>query len=132
MATIEVKTKLLEHSRKYVKDAPKAFGKVFTTTAWVIIGKAIPITPMKDGHLRDSNFVEEPEINNHQVVVNFGFGGVASRYAWRVHELPERSNWTTPGTGPKYLEKPFREELPKLGRSWSASMTQQMSGTFGS
>lgn len=33
--------------------------------------------------------------------------GYSSEYSLIVHEMPDDNNYTTPGTGPKYLERPF-------------------------
>lgn len=66
---------------------------------------------------------------NCTATIYFGRTGDAAAYALAVHEhLSEHSppswvtetgedkgiNWTIPGTGPKYLETPFREEATRL------------------
>lgn len=129
---ITIKSNLTRNARKYVRDLPQVVAKTFTTTSWLVLGDAIPITPLRDGILRSTAHVKPPVIAGNQVVVEFGFGGPAAPYAFRVHELPESSNWTTPGTGPKYLEKPIRARIPKLGSEWSSSVQTQTKGTFGS
>lgn len=92
-----------------------------------IINKSIPITPYDKGHLRGSAFVSRPKEQGNQVEVELGYGGFASKYALAVHEMGatkkgkgrqrnakgqfssggEGINWSEPGTGNKYLEKPF-------------------------
>jgi hypothetical protein len=34
-------------------------------------------------------------------------------YARKVHELPSESNWSEPGTGPKFLENAVNKQKPK-------------------
>ena len=75
-----------------------------------IINKSIPITPYDKGHLRGSAFVSMPKEHGNQVEVELGYGGFAAKYALAVHEMGTGGkdiNWSEPGTGNKYLEKPF-------------------------
>lgn len=71
-----------------------------------LLAASLPLTPKQEGTLRQSGSVD------------YGMGaagpyarvGYGTRYAWAVHEMPnEETNWTTPGTGSKYLETPFAE-----------------------
>lgn len=41
--------------------------------------------------------------------VTMAYGGAALGYAAYVHEAPPELNWTLPGTGPKFLERPAKE-----------------------
>ncbi|QDP63947.1 MAG: hypothetical protein Unbinned3992contig1000_61 [Prokaryotic dsDNA virus sp.] len=88
-----------------------------------IINKSIPITPLDNGDLRRSAFVTRPQDEGPKVSVELGYGGFASKYALAVHEMGTGKsrkrnatgqfisgggiNWSEPGTGNKYLEKPF-------------------------
>ena len=76
-----------------------------------VINKSIPVTPFDTGDLRRSAFVSKPTPIGNQVEVELGYGGFASKYALAVHEMGVKSkkkiNWSEPGTGAKYLEKPF-------------------------
>jgi len=40
--------------------------------------------------------------------------GYYADYAIYVHEMPETNNFSTPGTGPKYLTGPLEEVIPRL------------------
>lgn len=53
------------------------------------------------GHLRRSQKIEQPKQRHGEVSVELGFN---TDYAAAVHEMPESTIWSTPGTGPKYLE----------------------------
>ena len=44
---------------------------------------------------------------------------MAARYALFVHEMPAVTNWTTAGTGPKYLERPLNAAKPRIGQEIS-------------
>jgi len=73
----------------------------------------IPVTPMSppdsgtSGNLRRSGKVRV-ERNNYKVDGIISFGNAEVNYASYVHEMPDSTNWTTPGTGNKYVEKPLR------------------------
>ena len=53
------------------------------------------------GHLRRSQKVEKPKVERGEISVEVGFN---TDYAAVVHEMPDTTQWSTPGTGPKYLE----------------------------
>jgi hypothetical protein len=72
-----------------------------------IINKSVRITPFDTGDLRRSAFVTKPKLVGNSAEVELGYGGLASKYALAVHEMPKSTNWSEPGTGPKYLERPF-------------------------
>ncbi|MFA6299722.1 MAG: hypothetical protein WC642_11175 [Nocardioides sp.] len=67
-----------------------------------IIADTLTATPKDTGALRSSGYVTLPEENSP--VVEMGFGGPAADYAVTVHEDLSPKNWTTDGTGPKFLE----------------------------
>lgn len=54
---------------------------------------------------KDPNFTGPSELESKVV-----------SYAVFVHERTDAVQWTTPGTGPKYLERAVRELLPEVGR----------------
>ena len=72
-----------------------------------ILNEAIPLTPMDTGDLRDSGYVSWKSGGGEAIEVEVGFGGAATPYALAVHEMPTTNNFQEPGTGPKYLERPF-------------------------
>ena len=53
------------------------------------------------GHLRRSQKVEKPKIDHGEISIVVGFD---TEYAAVVHEAPQSWQWSTPGTGPKFLE----------------------------
>lgn len=73
-----------------------------------IVGDAKEIVPIDLGALKSSGHVLAPERRGNDVTCAMGFGGQSADYAEIVHEnLSPSVQWQTPGTGPKYLEKPF-------------------------
>ena len=112
--------------------------------ALVVKQKAFQLCPKDKGHLRNSLWVQRPVFDGNEasVTIHCG-GGVAAPYAIAVHEhFSEHSppswkqrggksfsptgvasegnwgrsiNWSVPGTGPKFLERPVLEASAKLG-----------------
>jgi hypothetical protein len=74
-----------------------------------LLGKAIGVTPLDEATLRQSGSVQPTT----GVFTDFGGAyvtvGFDTEYALAVHEMPDGTSWTTPGTGSKYLESPFAE-----------------------
>ena len=60
-------------------------------------------TPLDTQELRDSRYVvvERPF---RSTIIEIGF---KAPHAPFVHEWPSTINWTTPGTGNKFLERPY-------------------------
>jgi len=60
------------------------------------------IAPRKHGFLRISSFTTDIDNKREVQVGRIGYEAV---YAPHVHEMPATFNYTTPRTGPKFLEK---------------------------
>ena len=74
-----------------------------------LLSKSVELCPIDKGDLRKSGTVAV-ENKGLETVAQVGFGGDhTSKYALAVHEMPNTTNWTEPGTGSKFLEKPFKE-----------------------
>jgi len=102
--------------RKETASAIRAIEGAVHDVAQQLIADSIREVPKDLGALRSSNFVTRPKRTGGTVSLKVGFGGMAASYALFVHEMPEGTNWTTPGTGPKYLERPLNALRPKFGR----------------
>ena len=74
-------------------------------------GKVIDVTPMDTGELRRSIYIKRATESN--LTVEVGSSGAIAPYNVYVHEIP-KVNYTTPGTGYKYIERPFYEEKDKI------------------
>ncbi len=68
------------------------------------------LVPKDTRELLESKFINVTRQGND---IN-GTIGYSSDYSLIVHEMPETNNFTTAGTGPKYLEKPFFAMLYKF------------------
>jgi hypothetical protein len=71
------------------------------------MNEAIKITPVAKKHggtLRGSRYVSPPRKGDKSPEVDLGFG---TKYAIYVHEMDENVNWSRPGSGPKFLERPM-------------------------
>ena len=66
--------------------------------------EVINATPMDTGELRRSIYKKDATVDN--LVVEVGSRGAIAPYNVYVHEIP-RSDYTTEGTGHKFLELPF-------------------------
>ena len=103
-----------------VAQFPQAIKKAVYIEAELIMADSKEnYVPKDDGVLYRSGIVEPPVIDGINIWVRMGFGGAAMDYAEVVHEHPSGLspavwkgkviNWSIPGTGPKYLEIPFRK-----------------------
>lgn len=73
--------------------------------------KVIDVTPMDTGELRRSIYMKEATEGN--LTVEVGSSGAIAPYNVYAHEIP-KLNYTTAGTGSKFLERPFYEEKDKI------------------
>lgn len=70
-----------------------------------IDAEAEPLVPVKTGRLKGSHYVAPPKnLDDPESEVGFG-----TDYALAVHEMMGDVNWTREGSGPKYLERPFKK-----------------------
>ena len=74
-------------------------------------GKVIDVTPMDTGELRRSIYIKRATESN--LTIEVGSSGAIASYNVYVHEIP-KLNYTTAGTGSKFLERPFYEEKDKI------------------
>ena len=73
------------------------------------------VVPVKQGILMNSGYVTPPEQQGDLISCTIGYGGAASDYAAKVHEMMDgHVHWTRPGSGPKYLETPVKAKQDQL------------------
>lgn len=104
-------------------NAPKAVTRGLYGWAEQTRTAAIEVTPKNLGELRDSIHVPVPSPD--ECKVSIVAGGPAAPYAVRQHEKLF-DNYTTPGTGPKYLENPINERMPKLSEDISRELDKEI------
>lgn len=78
-----------------------------------IQGESMEVVPVKFGPLINSAFTNPPVERQRGPVVTVGY---TQKYAPFVHEMPASFNYTKPGTGPKYLQKPISENHANILR----------------
>ncbi len=104
-----------------------------------LLGKSLPRTPKRENELRESGS-SQPFESAHGPAVEVGFD---APHAIPVHEMLDRTdegdtdagddpdgkiNWTTPGTGAKYLEIPWNENKELYARYVKDAMRRQIRG----
>lgn len=98
--------------------------------------KYVPVASYRGGTLKQSGVVLDPVVEGGNIYVVMGYGGAAMPYAEAVHEHVSRHsppswkglsiNWNVPGTGPKYLEIPFRNAQRGQANRIAASIRAQV------
>lgn len=76
--------------------------------------EAVPITPhsgQMGGTLRNSAFTDATAPGEKPVAVRVGY---TAEYAAYVHEMPESNKFTSPGTGPKFLQRAVSENVREI------------------
>lgn len=113
--------KLSSNFLKYLVNLDKAVKK--GTADWEKLVKASSqeLTPKDTGALRESYLASiEPKVGlGVKYTIKYGNGLVGDsgkNYAAEVHEWPDDKNWTTPGTGPRFLERALWENSSDLIR----------------
>lgn len=93
---------IVRNFRKAVRGIEGDIAKGLRLGLTEIKGEAQEITPVEFGVLINSAFVQVERIRGRVL----GRVGFTPLYAPFVHEMPPENNFTKPGTGPKFLEKP--------------------------
>lgn len=75
--------------------------------------------PLDTGKLKDSFLAEKLPSNVKSINYRLSYGnGLRGKngenYAAEVHDWPQDKNWSTPGTGPRYLERAKFDEQSEL------------------
>ena len=90
------------------KKIPKSSGKGLANAAGEMLRDAdreVPKTPFLKGDLRGSRIIEKPKMTRGKISIQAGFN---ISYAKKLHEMEktqaDRTNWTLPGSGPKFLQ----------------------------
>lgn len=95
---------------------PREAAGALSEVAEEIMTESQDLVPVDLGALKNSKFVQSPERASDGLSVTMGYGGEAAAYAEAVHEHPSATSpqswlkgavhFQTPGTGPKFLERP--------------------------
>lgn len=102
-------TRKLEGAQKDTTPVERAVAEVGED----LLGRSLDLAPKESGDLRRSGN-SRPYDGPGGPGVSVGYDAV---YALAVHEmLSDEVDWSTPGTGPKYLEAPFVENKQRYAR----------------
>jgi len=98
-------TEFLRNFRRITEEKiPRNLGEALEETWPYILADAVeevPKVPVDTGHLSKTQKVGEYRIYKDRI---FCEGGFHADYAAKVHEMPVSTNWSEPGSGPKFLE----------------------------
>lgn len=105
MAVIKGKglPEVLRNLSKAVKGIEGKTADGLLEAAVFIKGESQEVVPHRDGFLIRSAF---SDVDRNTLVARVGY---TAKYAPYVHEMPEWYNYTKPNTGPKFLERPLKE-----------------------
>lgn len=95
----EFKRSIIKEFKSIRKDNKKGL----LAAAIFVKGEAVEVTPREFGVLAGSAY--------HRVFREKARVGYTAKYAPIVHEMPEEFNYTTPDTGPKFLENAILDNL---------------------
>ena len=105
--TIKGLDNVLSNLSKAIKGIEGATHKGLLAAGAFIKGESQEIAPVEFGVLVNSSFSKP--VGPLRVTV-----GYTAEYAPFVHEFPESTNWTKPGTGAKFLEKAVKDNIPEI------------------
>ena len=99
-------------NKAVIKEVSEKTVRAANKTVEILLNKTVDVTPKDDGFLRQSLATEHATLNKPYAKV-VSKGNIAP-YNVRVHEMLDHNvRWTTPGTGPKFIEKTFRNNSLK-------------------
>lgn len=119
MAEVNGLNKVLKALEVTVDKIDKNARKATDENAQNLLSEAIPLTPFSTGQLRESGKVIKTKDNQNEYMQEVSFGGGQVNYAAAVHEMPTKRmktstiNWSEPGTGAKFLERPLKANMDK-------------------
>jgi hypothetical protein len=95
--------------RRSKKEYDRALGKALHREAMIIFAESQELVPVDESILKGSGVVTRVKYDETgDAYVEVGYG---TKYALPVHEMPDTTNWTKPGTGAKYLSRPFEKRM---------------------
>jgi hypothetical protein len=107
-------SKVLANLMAVAREAPIELGRaMFEVSEEKIMARAKDLSPVDEGIMRASGFVELPKVEGNTVSVRMGFGGASSDYVVVQHE--DLSLHHDVGQA-KFLEQPVNEARPTLAR----------------
>jgi len=125
----------IEQFRSQLKALPEELldkaGKALYQEGLIMKAVSMERTPVRDGVLRGSHELSEPERDGMSVKVILSVGGSAAPYAYFVHENLETNHnieHTDPRTGKKYTCGGQAKFMESAVREGSAGLGERMAG----
>lgn len=132
MAIVRYKVKGLQETtrnlRREIAGIKESTREGLLQAGLFVEGEAIPITPHSGpngGTLRNRFFVDVTAPGVTPAVVRIGN---TAEHAAAVHEMPESYNYTTPGTGPKFLQRTLSENVREILATIRAYASRRSAG----
>lgn len=107
-------------SDRLMKDAKANVSAALYQRGEKIMAASKEVVPVDTGALMNTGQVTLPTEDGSGVIeVTVGYGDESTPYALYVHEELQAPsggpiNWTRPGSGPKYLENPARDQFDQV------------------
>lgn len=123
--------RLAKKLRKAADDTPDLVEQARRENAEDLLAKALPRTPLSarryesdpvPGELRSSGYVDHASVPDASEV------GFSAEYARIVHDMPEDNDFTTPETGPRFLEEPFLENRDRYMERYEDAIKKGLHG----
>lgn len=108
MAIVRGLENVLKNLRKTINSIVNSSDKAMMKVALRIEADSNEYVPKKFGVLVNSSFATFHKIRRKAEV------GYAANYVGYVHEMPEDYNFTSPGTGPKFLQRAIDQNSPDI------------------
>ncbi len=110
---------LNKFSSQALRDAKHEVAKELYQFGEEVMADSKTIVPVDTGALMSTGHVTLPVESGDVIEVTAGYGDESTNYALYVHEELQAPsggpiNWTRPGSGPKYLERPAMAKAPEL------------------
>lgn len=105
MSIVSGLSNVLNNYKKTVKSIINSSSKETKKIALRIEADSNEIVPKKFGVLVNSSFTSFNPFTRKATV------GYTANYVGFVHEMPESYNYTSPGTGPKFLTKAINQNI---------------------
>jgi hypothetical protein len=118
---IEGDEELRRKLRQMGDEVGKVGGGILLAEAHKIMTRSEPQVPFRDGILRGSATVGQPQISGPNASIKFGYGGAAKAYAAVQHE---RLDFAHKVGKAKYLEDPVIEHLAVFPRNVGTAFQQ--------
>jgi hypothetical protein len=99
-------------------ETPELFDQALHQDALELEADSVAVVPVEEAELQRSSRVEK--IDGGYTV------GYYKDYALYVHEMPDTNNFTKPGTGPKFLQRPHERRVKDFEGRMARRLKQAM------